>query len=832
MIVMLGFFSLLFAFVGVVASVACLLAGHLSSKNPKSTKAVLLIRIGHIAALATAALLTVCCLVLVFCFFAGDTTITYVVKNQSSITGSDAWLYKLSGLWGGREGSLLFWAWLISVFNALVVVRNFKAPKKIDTMALFVAQVVLTAFVGVLLFSDTNMPFVPMAPEHFDADGKLTGVAALWGMNPLLEHWAMAIHPPTLFVGYAGLTIPFAYAIAALIINDPSKVWVERATRYTLFSWLLLGIGIGLGSVWAYVVLGWGGYWGWDPVENASLLSWLVGLALIHSFTVYRKRGVFKRWAIMCACLAFAFVVVGTFITRSGIVQSVHAFEGDTVSLLLFLFLILASVAAGFIGLLIRWDNFGPSEDEGDNFESLTSRAAAYYLNNVILIVVSFLLLYLTVCSALPKLFSVVVLGFVITIPPFAGEAIPASMFNTIAWPLGILYALLIAVAPLLSWAKTGGKLFLQRALLPAVGAIVMFVLLLIYFVAKLLPAYKATLAAGGETASALLNYGPSWYYNGLAIFGFLVASLLLFTSLFLLGRRIKMRGDALLSRLGGPLAHAAMAIILVGLIGSSMYVTEKTDHFNYDSDTDTASKDLVIQDYTLRYTGENRIEMDDGASLLYGPELDVYKNDKLVGHMNPTALYNMETQMQKFNAGVLSFWNEDLFVVYRGVDSRGGEALAFVFDLRVNPLISWVWIGFVLMMVGITLSVIGRRGSGTGRTAGSGDKDKESLVPGGIVSDASGAPSKLVGAKKPSATKKPGSAEKSGAAKKLATAKKPIASKAAAVKAPVASKATTAKKPAAATKKSATAKATTAKKPATTKAAAAKKPAGTKEEK
>ncbi|MDR2714653.1 MAG: cytochrome c biogenesis protein CcsA [Coriobacteriales bacterium] len=806
MIVMLGFFSLLFAFVGVVVSTACLLAGHLSSANPKSTKAVSLIRAGHIAALSTAVLLTVCCLVLVFCFFAGDTTITYVVKNQSSITGSDAWLYKLSGLWGGREGSLLFWAWLISVFNALVVVRNFKAPKKIDTMALFVAQVVLTAFVGVLLFSGTNMPFVPMAPEHFDADGKLTGVAALWGMNPLLEHWAMAIHPPTLFVGYAGLTIPFAYAIAALIINDPSKVWVERATRYALFSWLLLGIGIGLGSVWAYVVLGWGGYWGWDPVENASLLSWLVGLALIHSFTIYRKRGVFKRWAIMCACLTFAFVVVGTFITRSGIVQSVHAFEGDTVSLLLFLFLILASVAAGVIGLLIRWDNFGPSEDEGDNFESLTSRAAAYYLNNVILIVISFLLLYLTVSSALPKLL------------PFGGDAIPPSMFNTIAWPLGILYSLLIVLAPLLSWAKTEGKVFLQRAWLPAVGALVMFVLLLIYFMAKLLPAYKATLAAGGETASALLNYGPFWYYNGLAILGFLVASLLLFTSLFMLGRRIKIGGAALLSRLGGPLAHAAMAIILVGLIGSSMYVTEKTDHFNYDSDADTASKDLVIQDYTLRYTGENRVEMDDGASLLYGPELDVYKNNKLVGHINPTALYSMETQMQKFNAGVLSFWNEDLFVVYRGVDSSGGEAISFVFDLRVNPLISWVWIGFVLMMIGITLSVIGRRSFGTGRTAGLGAKDKESLVPGGIASDTSGEPSKPVSAEKSSATKKLGSAEKSGAAKKLATAKKPAATKAATVKAPVAAKTTTAKKPAAATKKSATTKATTVKKPAGTK--------------
>ena len=160
----------------------------------------------------------------------------------------------------------------------------------------------------------------------------------------------MAIHPPTLFIGYAGLTIPFAYAISALIVNDDSTEWVNRSTPYLMFSWLLLGVGIGLGAVWAYVVLGWGGYWGWDPVENASLLPWLVGVALIHSFTVYRQRGAFKRWSVFCACLTFCFVVLGTFITRSGLVQSVHAFEGDPVSLVMFGALIICSLLAGIVG--------------------------------------------------------------------------------------------------------------------------------------------------------------------------------------------------------------------------------------------------------------------------------------------------------------------------------------------------------------------------------------------------------------------------------------------------------------------------------------------------
>ncbi len=154
-------------------------------------------------------------------------------------------------------------------------------------------------------------------------------------MNPLLQHWAMILHPPTLFIGYAGLTIPFAFAIAALIVNDSSKRWVEIVDRITVFSWLFLGAGIGLGSVWAYVVLGWGGYWAWDPVENASLLPWLTGVGLLHSFTIYRRRDGFKRWAIMMAAFTFALVILGTFITRSGVVQSVHAFAPDLVSLVL-----------------------------------------------------------------------------------------------------------------------------------------------------------------------------------------------------------------------------------------------------------------------------------------------------------------------------------------------------------------------------------------------------------------------------------------------------------------------------------------------------------------
>ena len=246
-----GLIGLLISFAAVIVSIVCLVAGAIAGRKRASGVAETLTWGGHVAALVSAVGLTACCGILVYCFMTGDTSIEYVVRYHSNAAGADAWLYQLAGLWAGREGSLLFWAWLISLFNSVVAVRNLKRQEKLDSMALLVAQIVLAAFVGVTLFSESNMPFTALAAQYLDASGNLRGEAALWGMNTLLEHWAMAIHPPTLFVGYAGLTIPFAYAIAAVIVNDSSKAWVVRSQRYALFSWLFLGIGICHGS-WAW----------------------------------------------------------------------------------------------------------------------------------------------------------------------------------------------------------------------------------------------------------------------------------------------------------------------------------------------------------------------------------------------------------------------------------------------------------------------------------------------------------------------------------------------------------------------------------------------------
>ena len=694
---MIGLLGLLVAFAGCVISVLCLGVAHILCKKRSFERSETFAWGGRVAAVLVAAALTVCCAVLVWCFFSGDNTIQYVLDNRSTSTAPEAWLYKLAGLWAGRQGSLLFWAWLIAVFNAVLVFATRKNIRPLDNGALAISSLVLTAFVSVLLFSEGNMPFIATDARYFTGDGTLSAMASARSMNALLEHWAMAIHPPTLFIGYAGLTIPFAYAISALIVNDDSTEWVNRSTPYLMFSWLLLGVGIGLGAVWAYVVLGWGGYWGWDPVENASLLPWLVGVALIHSFTVYRQRGAFKRWSVFCACLTFCFVVLGTFITRSGLVQSVHAFEGDPVSLVMFGALIICSLLAGIVGLIVRRKSFGATDAADDDIESMMSKEAAYYVNNLIMIVFAVLLAYMTVSSALPSWL------------PFGGQSLSAGTYNAIARPLGIAYLTVLAICPLLGWRRTDKKAFWRSARVPALCALVLFIVLMIYFVTYLLPSYQAMIDMGGTQASGLLEQGNPIYYNGLAVVGFAVASLLFFNALFMAVRSLKRVDGAKLRRrlslFGGSVAHAAMGIILVGLIGSSMYVTEITGYLPYDEESDSVSETFDIQDFQLTYTGNSIDELGNG-NVRYALTFDVTKDGQFVGTVNPAVQLVSATQQQKLEASVIGFPLEDLFVVYRGVNDEGD----FSMDVRVNPLISFVWVGFALLMVGCLIPLFAKR--------------------------------------------------------------------------------------------------------------------------
>ena len=715
-----GFACLVISFAAALVAVVSLIGGHFTRNR-------MVIGAGRAGVLVNAAALLACCAVLVICFMTGDVSIQYVLEERSLSTDDLAWLYKLAGLWAGRAGSLLFWTFLIALFNAIVLVRAFSNERRarpantlesvtnidspsssrgnheriteLDNLAMMVISVVAAVFCGVLLFSSGNMPFAPTPENYFDAQGNLTQAASLYSMNQLLEHWAMAIHPPMLFVGYAGLTVPFAYAMATLVLGDTSSLWVERSTRFVLASWLFLGAGIGLGAVWAYVVLGWGGYWGWDPVENASLLSWLVCVALVHTFTVYRQRGAFKRWAVMCACLSFTFVIVATFITRSGIVQSVHAFSGDPVSFALFGGLIAVSVIVPLIAVVVRWKAFGADVEGRDDVENMLSKDAAYYFNNVIMMVFTFLLTYMTLSSALP--------GWL----PFGGDSLGTTSYEAIARPLGIVYLLILTVCPLLAWGKTDMGKFARQARVPAVCALVLFAGLAFWWATQFVPSYDAMMAKQNAASQTLLEAGPGWYYNGLALLGLFVASLLLFNALFVFVKNARVPAKRA-AALGGSFAHVAMGVILVGLIGSSMYVYDETGYMTFDAEA-KKGEPFVVREYRLEYVDDSITDNSEAANnVVYQVVFDVYKDGAYVGRVSPSIQLDVTTQQQKLNASVVGFPEEDLFVVYRGVNQNGDFSL----DVRVNPFITFVWIGFGMLMIGTLFALVGPRGAGRKR--------------------------------------------------------------------------------------------------------------------
>jgi len=672
----LGNLSLGLAFVAALVSIAALFWGRaLGAKDGEGTT-----NVGYFASFGVAAGLTTATAVLLAAFFRMDFTFQYVAENHSTDVSNLAWLYKISGVWAGREGSLLFWAWVLSLFVAYIAWKRIGETDELSNMSLAVLNMVQIFFLA-SLFVDLNNPFKLSPAEWLGPNGELLVAAA---MNPLLQHWAMILHPPTLFIGYAGMTVPFAFAMGALIVGDGSKKWVTLVDRMTVFSWLFLGIGIGLGAIWAYVVLGWGGYWAWDPVENASLLPWLTGVGLLHSFTVYRRRDGFKKWAVWMATVSFVLVILGTFITRSGIVQSVHAFEKDPLSGWIFGAMMVLPLLGALWGLTVRSKEF----EGADEFESLTSKEASYYFNNVIMLMSALVVALLTVA------------------PAFGGKSFGADTYNALAHPFGILYVFIMAVCPILSWRKTLGPAFMAKAKWPLIGTAVTAVPLMAIWYTQLLPIMNKN--------GALSAWEPVPVMYVYSIVGLLVGAFAVNVAvwLFIEGARKRAAakgesiGGALLqivtkarTQSGGYLTHLGIGIILIGLVGSAMFVDDLTF-----SVPDKVGSTFEAGGYTFTYQGlkeETLANQDTVGTAL----LDVSKNGKKVTTMTPGQISFYRQEQTKLNADVLVQPLRDVFVVFQGTD---GENLSI--QVKVNPLISWVWVGFLISVIGTAIAMLPKK--------------------------------------------------------------------------------------------------------------------------
>jgi cytochrome c-type biogenesis protein CcmF len=670
----LGNFLLAFASVSALGSIVAIAFGGRSEAGEPARK------LGHVLTFGVLAFTTLAITLLAAAFLGENFALEYVAYNHPTLVGPWAWMYKLSGVWAGREGSLLFWEWILAMYAAWIAYRFLKKGDPLASTALAIVNFVQLFFLAAL-FIPLNNPFKMLPPEYLDpATGALLIDAA---MNPLLQTWAMIAHPPTLFIGYAGLTVPFAFALAAAFTGDLSKKWVEYSDRITVFSWLLLGIGIGLGAIWAYIELAFGGYWAWDPVENASLLPWLTGVGLIHSMTVYKKRGGFRPWTMWMAAVTFVLVLLGTFITRSGIVQSVHAFQEDPLSFWLFLTMMVGSLAIMGAAIAIRWNALKGN----DSFERILSKEGSYYFNNVIMLIAAVLVAYLTLAQSLP------------TWLPGGGMTFGAATYDSLARPLGIFYVLVMAICPILAWGGGDIKVLWRRAKWPLVGAAVISAGLLAIFYTNLLPYYTQSGSANPVA------------HHTMAIIGLITASLAIALPLFLFydgaRKRAAARGEGFGTALaniflkarvqsGGYLTHLGMGIILIGLIGSTMYVK------SFDA-TMAQTPGTTYDAAAYRFTAKGLQQgTEPNGDAVYTFAMDVTKNGRSLGEIRPRMIARTGEQAQTTQkVALIQEPLKDVFVSFSGVD----QANQAVVTIKFFPMQWWVWFGFIVTILGAGLA-------------------------------------------------------------------------------------------------------------------------------
>ncbi|MBN2840659.1 MAG: cytochrome c biogenesis protein CcsA [Coriobacteriia bacterium] len=681
----LGNLLLVLASVAAVGSIVSIATGAKDGANAR--------KLGSILTFAVLAFTSLATLLLAVAFLTENWALQYVIYNHPTITGGSAWLYRLSGVWAGREGSLLFWEWVLAIFAAFVAGKTLKKDDRLGSTGLAVINFVQLFFLAAL-FIDLNNPF-KMAPAGLvdPATGVLLTSAA---MNPLLQTWAMIAHPPTLFIGYAGLTVPFAFALASLITGDTSKRWVAFADRITVFSWLLLGIGIGLGSIWAYIELAFGGYWAWDPVENASILPWLTGVGLIHSMTVFRRREGFKAWTYMLAAVTFVFVLLGTFITRSGIVQSVHAFNEDPLSFWLFLTMMVGSLAVMAVGVAVRWKDLA---SEHDGFERIVSKEGSYYFNNVIMFISAVLVAYMTMASAFP------------TWMPLGGQSIKGPAFDALARPLGIFYILVMTVCPILAWGGGDWKKLWERGKMPIVIGSVFAAFFAVLYVTTMLPFYTPDVST------------PGWWHHFLAIAGVVTAGYAIALPLWLFIDGARKRAAAtgtsfgaafgwILTKArtqsGGYLTHLGMGIILIGLVGSTMFVRTHQVALPQEPGASYEAEGYTISFVELAQTQENIREGGQGDTV-YTLLADVSKGGRAIRTVGPQMRFPQQLASQNQSTQHVAIISEpfkDVFFSFSGIDQAGNASLT----VKFFPMQSWVWIGFVITILGSGLAAWPRR--------------------------------------------------------------------------------------------------------------------------
>ena len=623
------------------------------------------IRSGRNAVIATFILISIATGALIYGFVTDDFSMRYVVEVSSA---AQPLLYKITALWGRMSGSLLFWLWLLTVAGAIVVWQNHRHTQETnDTLsdyALIPIAVVQLFFILLVtgLIEGVYNPLARFPNGQMAPDGA--------GMNPLLQTPSMAFHPPTLYIGWISLTVPFAFAVGALASGRVNSAWILRSRRWTLFSWIVLTIGITLGGNWAYRELGWGGYWAWDPVENASFMPWLLCTAYLHSVMIQEKRNMLKLWNILLITLAFQFTLLGTFITRSGIISSVHAFAQSDIGGY-FLGFILASTA-GVIGLIIyRWKRL----KSANRLESLLSRESAFILNNWLLVGLTLIILW----GTLWPIISEAING--------QKSSVPEAFFNQVVIIPGLLLLFLTGAGPIISWKKITANNFQRMFLLPLVVGLVAGALTwgFLAFVKEATSPLYSVLCVSVSTFVVVAIFAE--FYRGAKLRAKRQETSLL-NGLNLLIQRNK-------RRYGGYIIHIGIVILYVGIMGSKGYFLLESKGLRIGESMEVGEFQLTMKD-----SFEKEFENYRRTGVIF----DVAKNGKQIGTMEPARHFYYKTgqgEQDTIESAIRHFGVNDFYVALGSIppDVKTGGVVNV--QAYYNPLISVVWIGVAVMVLG-----------------------------------------------------------------------------------------------------------------------------------
>ncbi len=644
----IGSFSLLFA---LVLALYCFVAGivALISRHPSAAR---LGETARRAGMATFIATAVSALALVWAALNNDYSLAYILHHTNRALPTP---YKLAALWSGQEGSLLFWALLLSAYGFVLRLRH-----KVDRQLTAYASVVLAGIqiFFLMLVNFAGNPFGIM--DSVRADGL--------GLNPLLQYPEMVIHPPMLYLGYVGMSVPFAFGLAALIMKYPGEKWIHITRRWTMVAWLFLTCGIFLGGHWAYGVLGWGGYWGWDPVENASFLPWLSSTAFLHSVMMQEKRGMMKVWNVWLIFVTFMLSILGTLLTRSGMVQSVHAFAQSSIGTWFVWMLGITFVVCLFFYIKNR-DHLKAE----NKLESVVSRESSFMFNNLVLLAACFAVLW----GTLFPIISEWVRGYKITVgPPF---------FNKIMIPIGLFLVFLTAVGPLLAWRRTSFASLQRNFAIPVlVAALTGIAFALTVHPWKDQGQFYA-LMAFALSALVVTTVALEFYRGGRVLQGKLGTNL--FGAMYWLTRRNT-------RRYGGYIVHFGVVVIVIGLAGAA---------FNQDKEQEMGLGDkLQIGHYELvgqKYTEDDIANYESQAAIL-----DVYKDGKFLRTLYPELRLYKASQQPDHVVAIRSTLQEDLYVVYEGKNPDTDRPIIKAF---VNPLVSWIWIGVLVVAFGTGIALV-----------------------------------------------------------------------------------------------------------------------------